>query len=106
MTYHDVLNALSDPTRRAVLELLRDGPRSVGQLAGELPVSQPAVSQHLRVLRDAKLVNVQQNGTRRIYRVSAAGLSVLRDYVESFWGDVLDAFEASTSHKQQGGSDD
>ncbi len=87
--------ALSDATRRKIFEELRCGPRSVGELAAELPVSQPAVSQHLKVLREAKLVTRRVQGNRRIYSVSHEGLKELRRYVESFWDDVLTAFESS-----------
>lgn len=87
-----VLDALGDPTRRAILERLRSRPHAVGELAAALPVSQPAVSQHLRVLRTAGLVAVRRDGTRRIYRMDVAGLEALRLYVESFWDDVLRAF--------------
>ncbi|MBW3561211.1 MAG: metalloregulator ArsR/SmtB family transcription factor [Actinobacteria bacterium] len=86
------LDALADPTRRAVLETLRDGPRPVGEIAAELPVSRPAVSQHLRVLLDAGLVTATAEGTRRLYRVHPQGLQDLRAYVERFWRDVLDAY--------------
>ena len=96
MTYGDVadvLDALGDPTRRAVLELLRDGERPVGELAAGLPVSRPAVSQHLRVLRGAGLVTERRDGTRRLYRVDPEGLTALRVYLESYWRDVLAAFK-------------
>jgi DNA-binding transcriptional ArsR family regulator len=88
-----VLDALGDPTRRAVLELLRDGPRPVGEIARRLPVSRPAVSQHLRVLKEAGLVRDRQEGTRRLYRVDAEGLSALRAYLESYWDVALAAFK-------------
>ena len=91
----DVFLALSDPTRRKILEELRRGQRSVGELAAELPVSQPAVSQHLKVLREAKLVSRRVQGNRRIYSVSHEGLRELKRYVESFWDDVLTAFKSS-----------
>ncbi len=94
MAYQCALNALSDPTRRALLECLRKRPHSVGELAHRLPVSQPAVSQHLRVLREARLVTLRKDGARRIYSLDAAGLNDLRAYVESFWGGVLDAYAA------------
>ncbi len=94
MAYGDALAALADPTRRAVFEKLRQRPRTVGELASELPVSQPAVSQHLRRLREAHLVEERREGTRRYYRVSAIGLNELRDYLDGFWGDVLSAFAA------------
>jgi DNA-binding transcriptional ArsR family regulator len=89
----EVLDALGDPTRRAVLELLRDGERPVGELAAGLPVSRPAVSQHLRVLKGAGLVTERRDGTRRLYRVDPEGLSALRAYLESYWSDVLAAFK-------------
>ena len=95
MSYESVLQALADPSRREVFERLRRGPQSVGELARALPISQPAVSQHLKVLREARLVDLRRYGTRHIYRVSQEGLQELRCYVESFWGDVLAAFEAS-----------
>ena len=83
------IQALGDPTRRAVFEQLRSGPRAVGEIAAELPVSRPAVSQHLRVLKEAGLVTDRQNGTRRLYRVDQNGLAELRAYLESFWNDAL-----------------
>src|ERR687885_1785670 len=83
------IHALGDPTRRAVFEQLRSGPRAVGEIAAELPVSRPAVSQHLRVLKEAGLVTDRQNGTRRLYRVDEHGLAELRAYLESFWNDAL-----------------
>jgi DNA-binding transcriptional ArsR family regulator len=95
----EVLDALGDPTRRAVLELLRDGPRAVGDLAADLPVSRPAVSQHLRVLRGAGLVRERREGTRRLYRVDPQGLAALRTYLESFWTDVLAAFKAAAEQE-------
>lgn len=103
MTYHLTLTALADPTRRALFERIRDCPSSVGELAGHVPVSQPAVSQHLRVLREAGLVSVQRDGTRRIYSVSPDGLAELRGYIESFWDDVLTSFRDSES-RQAGSS--
>ncbi len=92
MAYAKALMALADPTRRAVFERLRAGPRTVGEIAEGLPVSRPAVSQHLRVLEGAKLVGARREGTRRIYRVDQAGLALLRSYLDSFWTDVLEAF--------------
>jgi DNA-binding transcriptional ArsR family regulator len=87
-----VLDALGDPTRRAVVAELRRGPLSVGELAATLPVSRPAVSQHLRVLRRAGLVSSSPAGTRRIYALDPAGLTALRAYVEGFWTDALGEF--------------
>jgi DNA-binding transcriptional ArsR family regulator len=89
------MDALGDGTRRLILERLRGGQRAVGELAAELPVSRPAVSQHLRVLKEAGLVTERRNGTRRLYRVDTDGLAKVRDYLESFWTDVLAAFEAA-----------
>lgn len=93
MAYQQALQALADPTRRAVLERLRGGPTPVGELAAGLPVTRPAVSQHLKVLKEAGLVRERKSGTRRIYSVEATGLAELRRYLETFWGDVLDAFQ-------------
>lgn len=88
------LDALHDPTRRRVLELLRDGERSVRELTDQTTVTQPAVSQHLRVLREAGLVVARPEGTRRMYRVDPSGLSAVRAWVDSFWDDALAAFVA------------
>ena len=87
------LTALADPTRRTVFESLRDGPRSVGDIAAGLPVSRPAVSQHLRVLADAGLVTHTAVGTRRLYAVDPDGLVGLRAWVEGFWTDALARFK-------------
>jgi DNA-binding transcriptional ArsR family regulator len=84
--------ALAEPTRLQVLEELRAGPRSVGQLTDAVPVSQSAVSQHLRVLREAGLVRERREGTRRLYRVDPDGLAMLRAYLDQFWDDALAAF--------------
>ena len=99
----DVLDALGDPTRRAVLELLRDGPRAVVDIASELPVSRPAVSQHLRVLKGAGLVTERTDGTRHLYRVDPDGLTALRRYLESFWTDALAAFKDAAEDDTEGG---
>lgn len=87
------LDALGDPTRRAVFERLAGGPRAVVDLARTLPVSRPAVSQHLRVLKDAGLVRDRAMGTRRLYEVDPRGLEALREYFDRFWTDALDAFK-------------
>ncbi len=84
--------ALADPTRRAILDRLRDGPRAVGDLAAGLPVSRPAVSQHLRVLCDAGLLAVTPEGNRRLYALVPGGISDLRYYLDGLWDDALDAF--------------
>jgi DNA-binding transcriptional ArsR family regulator len=97
------LDALGDPTRRHVFELLRSGPRSVGELAGGLPVSRPAVSQHLRVLEDAGLVTHRRQGTRNLYELDSAGLRVLRDWVDAFWSEALMRFKAAADAKGEAG---
>jgi DNA-binding transcriptional ArsR family regulator len=94
MAYGHALLALADPTRRAVLERLRKGARAVGDIADGLPVSRPAVSQHLKVLKDARLVTAYRDGTRQFYAIDTQGLAALRDYIDSFWSDALSAFKA------------
>jgi DNA-binding transcriptional ArsR family regulator len=94
MAYEDVLVALADPTRRELYSSLRRGDRTVSELAELTRISQPATSQHLRVLRAADLVTERREGTRRYYRASTVGLEALRDFVESLWDDVLAAFAA------------
>jgi DNA-binding transcriptional ArsR family regulator len=89
------LRALGDPTRLSILELLAERPRAVIDLAQELPVSRPAVSQHLRVLKDAGLVRDRAVGNRRIYRVDPAGLAALRDQLDRFWKQALTAYKAT-----------
>jgi len=92
MTYGSALIALADPTRRAVFDRLRRGPRSVAEIASGLPVSRPAVSQHLRALKEARLVRFERQGTQNLYVVNPAGLAALRAYLDSFWDDVLAQF--------------
>ncbi|MDR3415803.1 MAG: metalloregulator ArsR/SmtB family transcription factor [Nevskia sp.] len=94
MTYDKVLVALADPTRRRVFERLRRGPQSVGKIAGGLPISRPAVSQHLKVLKAAGLVGDRPEGTRRVYYVDPEGLGALRAWLDQFWDDALLAFKA------------
>jgi DNA-binding transcriptional ArsR family regulator len=95
---HDlVLDALGDPTRRRILERLRAGPMAVGDLAGGLPVSRPAVSQHLRVLGRAGLVSARTSGTRHLYAVAPDGLDELRRWLDGMWGDVLASSAALTA---------
>jgi DNA-binding transcriptional ArsR family regulator len=91
----DPWDALGDSTRRAIFKRLVEGPRSVGELASDLPVSRPAVSQHLRVLKDAGLVSDRAEGTRRVYAVHPAGLSTLRGELDRFWTQALDVFKAA-----------
>ena len=94
MDYGDTLAALADPTRRGVFERLRRRPHTVGELARLARVSQPAISQHLRVLRRARLVTHEAQGTRHHYRASREGLDELRRYLETLWDDVLAAYAA------------
>src|ERR1700712_840316 len=94
MAYKTALEALADPTRREVFERLRGGPSPVGRLASGMTVSRPAVSQHLRVLKEAGLVTEEQDGTRRIYRIDPAGLGPLRAWLDQFLESALDAFKA------------
>jgi DNA-binding transcriptional ArsR family regulator len=105
VAYADALTALADPTRRSVFETLREGPRSVGDLARGLPVSRPAVSQHLRVLERAGLVKARRDGTRNFYSVNGDGLAELREYFEGFWDEALAAFKAA-AEDDQGGEED
>jgi DNA-binding transcriptional ArsR family regulator len=88
------LDALGDLTRRALLERLRKGPQPVVELARGLPVSRPAVSQHLKILKEAHLVRDAAVGTRRYYRLDPSGFAMLREYLDSFWGEALQAFKA------------
>ena len=101
MAYANALTVLADPTRRRVFERLRAGPSPVNVLAAGLPVSRPAVSQHLKVLKGAGLVEERSEGVRRIYSLRREGLMELREWLDSFWGDALEAFklEAEKSHK-------
>ena len=103
MAYQDPMDALGDRTRRAIFEQLRKGPRAVGEIADELPVSRPAVSQHLRVLKEAGLVTERRNGTRRYYRVDPDGLAGLRTYFDEFWNEALAAFKAAAEDERRNG---
>ena len=94
MTYRiNGMGALGDGTRRAIFELLADGPRPVGEIARELPVTRPAVSQHLKVLKEAGLVTDRQIGTRRVYQLDPEGVGALRAYIDRFWSRALMAFK-------------
>lgn len=95
------LDALGDPTRRRVFEGLAAGPRSVGDLAGDLPVSRPAVSQHLKVLRDAGLVVVRPRGTQRLYQLDPGGVAAVRDYFDQFWTRALAAFAEAVEETEE-----
>ena len=93
MAYANALAALADPTRRSVMESLRTGPRAVGEIARGMPVSRPAVSQHLKVLKEAGLVTDRAEGTRRVYYIDPKGLAALRTWLDQFWDHALDAFQ-------------
>ena len=95
------LDALGDPTRRAIFERVAERPRAVGELARELPVSRPAVSQHLKVLREARLVLDQAEGSRRIYRLDPAGVEALRAYLDGFWNRALASFKDTVERQQR-----
>jgi DNA-binding transcriptional ArsR family regulator len=94
MAYDTALAALADPTRREVFERLRTGPRAVGEIAAEMPVSRPAVSQHLKVLKEAGLVADRAEGARRVYYIDPHGLGPLRKWLDQFWDQALAAFQA------------
>lgn len=102
VAYEKVLDALGDRTRRSIFERLAVGPSSVGRLAEGLPVSRPAVSQHLRVLREAGLVSDRRVGTRRVYAVDPAGIDALRRYWDGFWVRVLDGYRALAEAETSG----
>ena len=96
-----VLDALGDWTRRQIFDALKSGPHSVGELAARVPVSRPAVSQHLKVLKDAGLVLDTRDGTRRIYRVDPNGLAGIRAYFDSFWDEALERFAAEARKERE-----
>jgi DNA-binding transcriptional ArsR family regulator len=100
-TYHEVLDALGDPTRRAIVERLAAGPLPVGRLADGLPVSRPAVSQHLRVLKHAGLVTDEAVGTRRLYRLDPRGIATVRGFVEQFWTHALAAYKDAVERPEE-----
>ena len=99
-TYQNGFSALADPTRRQIFERLARRPRPVGELAEGLPVSRPAVSQHLKVLADAGLVVATRDGNRRLYRVDPDGVAGMRSYLDRFWTDALAAFEDAVRAKE------
>ena len=94
MAYDSALAALADPTRRRVFERLKEGPHAVGEIARGMPVSRPAVSQHLKVLKEAGLVADRPEGTRRVYYIDPHGLGALRQWLDRFWDQALAAFQA------------
>lgn len=100
MTYAErAFDALGDPTRRQIFKRLRGGPRSVGQLAEGMEVSRPAVSQHLRVLKEARLVTDRAEGTRRLYAVDSRGVEALRNWLDGFWDEALEAFKSAAEQE-------
>jgi DNA-binding transcriptional ArsR family regulator len=102
MAYGNALAALADPTRRHVFERLRSGPHAVGEIARGMPVSRPAVSQHLKVLKDAGLVGDRHEGTRRVYYIDQAGIGALRKWLDQFWDEALAAFQAEVERTAKG----
>jgi DNA-binding transcriptional ArsR family regulator len=98
----DPFDALGDPNRRALVELLRSGDRSVQELADELPISRPAVSRHLRVLKEAGLVTDRAEGTRRLYRLHDAGIDAVRAYLVEVWGDAAARFRLAAESSEPG----
>jgi DNA-binding transcriptional ArsR family regulator len=99
-TYQEAqLDALGDATRRAILNQLLDGPVSVGELAEKFPMSRPAISQHLKILKDAELVLDRAEGNRRLYQINSEGFDSLRDYFDQFWTQALDAFKKKVEQK-------
>lgn len=103
MTYgQQALAALADPTRRLVFERLAKRPQAVGELAGGLPVSRPAVSQHLAVLKAAGLVTDRKDGARRVYQIDPAGLGALRGWLDQFWDRTLQSFKAEAESHREG----
>jgi DNA-binding transcriptional ArsR family regulator len=103
-TVTDGLGALADPTRREIFELLASRPQAVGELADQLPVSRPAVSQHLKVLSDAGLVSHRADGARRIYQLDLDGVAALRGYLDTFWKVSLAAFKSAAESDQEAAS--
>ncbi|HEY3637368.1 MAG TPA: metalloregulator ArsR/SmtB family transcription factor [Rhizomicrobium sp.] len=100
MAYENALAALGDPTRRRIFERLRTGPKPVGVIADGLSVSRPAVSQHLKVLKEAGLVREEPQGTRRVYHIDPRGLGPLRAWLDQFWDHALEAFRAEAEREQ------
>jgi DNA-binding transcriptional ArsR family regulator len=102
MAYAMTLTALADPTRRTIFESLRMGPASVGTIAAGLPVSRPAVSQHLKALKEAGLVADRAEGVRRVYYIDPEGLGELRRWIDEFWTDALEAFRQEVERADEG----
>ena len=102
MTNAKAFAALADPTRREVFERLSHGPRAVGDLAQDMPVSRPAVSRHLKVLKEAGLVSDRPDGARRVYQIDPRGLGQMRAWLDRFWDDALEAFKAEAERAADG----
>ena len=100
MAYDNALAALADPTRRRIFERLKSGPQAVGAIARRMPVSRPAVSQHLKVLKEAGLVADRPDGTRRVYYIDPHGLGALRAWLDQFWAVALEAFKAELEREE------
>jgi DNA-binding transcriptional ArsR family regulator len=98
---YDTLSVLGDPTRQRLLDRMRSGPKSVGELADELPITRPAVSQHLKVLREAGLVEEHREGTRHYFSLNPRGFAELRRYIDNMWSDALTAFANHASQKKR-----
>jgi DNA-binding transcriptional ArsR family regulator len=98
-------DVLADPSRRSIVTYLAERPRAVGELADELPISRPAVSQHLKVLKDAGLVTDDAAGTRRVYRLNQAGVAALRDQLDTFWNRALAGYQAIAEHPADDGGE-
>ncbi len=105
MAYQSALVALADPTRRSVFERLLDGPQPVGRIARGMPVSRPAVSQHLKVLKEAGLVRDRAEGARRVYCIDPHGLAAVRRYLDQFWDQALASFAAEAEKEPQEGAE-
>ena len=102
MAYGDALSALADPTRRRVFERLKSGPQAVGAIARGMPVSRPAVSQHLKVLKEAGLVADRPEGTRRVYFIDPHGVGAMRRWLDQFWDEALAAFQMEVEREANG----
>src|ERR1700726_4092330 len=103
MAYRNRFAALADPTRRRIFERWKSGPQAVGSIARKMPVSRPAVSQHLKVLKEAGLVTDRPEGTRRVYHIDPNGLGALRAWLDGFWDEALAAFKAEAEMKDRKG---
>ena len=103
MNYEHAIEALADPTRRAIIERLRAGALPVAAIAADMPISRPAVSQHLRVLSDAGLLTVTPQGNRRLYAIAPEGVDGLRQYLDTLWDDALAAYARAARDKAEGG---